>query len=101
MTTGTNDILPARSPATNKSPVEEKNTQIGDWAIHSWGSSRFPGMAAISAIATLQLSATLSDTPADKLAMDKAAEYLTKALAPQIKSFQEASAAPKPLPKLR
>jgi hypothetical protein len=46
-------------------------------------------MAAISAIATLQLSATLSDLPSDKSALNKAAEYLKKALASQIKSFQE------------
>jgi hypothetical protein len=95
MTVGINDILPAGLPTTNKSPAEYKNTQAGNWAIDSWGSSKFPGMAAISAIATLQLSATLSETDTDKLAMNKAAEYLTKALAPQIKSFQEASAAQK------
>jgi hypothetical protein len=61
-------------------------------------------MAAISAIATLQLSATLSDVHTDKIALSKAAEYLTKALASQIKSFQESlitkdegSAAPYPM----
>jgi hypothetical protein len=48
-------------------------------------------MAAISAIATLQLSAALADVPTDRIALSNAAEYLTKALAPQIKSFQESS----------
>jgi hypothetical protein len=90
MTVGTTDIHSAELPIFNgKHSVEDDDTRVGNWAIHSWGNSKFPGMAAVSAIATLQLSATLSDTAADKNAMNKAAEYLTKALAPQIKSFQE------------
>jgi hypothetical protein len=35
-------------------------------------------MAAISAIATLQLSAALADAPTDRIALSNAAEYLTK-----------------------
>jgi hypothetical protein len=92
MTVGTPDIPSAELQTAIKSYIEDKNAQAGDWAIHSWGNSKLPGMAAISAIATLQLSATLSETAADKIAMNNAAEYLTKALASQIKSFQEASA---------
>jgi hypothetical protein len=67
----------------------DKRTQVGDWAVHSWGNAKLPGMAAISAIATLQLSATLSEVPIDKIALNKAAKYLTKALASQIESFQK------------
>ena len=83
------DVSGTKTSANGDSHAEDKRTQIGDWAIHSWGNGNFPGMAAISAIATLQLSATLSDVPSDKVALNKAAEYLTKALASQIKSFQE------------
>jgi hypothetical protein len=46
-------------------------------------------MAALSAIATLQLGATLAESPADKIAMSKAAEYLTNALALQLRIFQQ------------
>jgi hypothetical protein len=101
MTVGTTNLPNAELPATNTRTAEEKSTQTGDWAIHSWGNSKFPGMAAISAISTLQLSATLSESPADKIAISKAAEYLAKALASQIKSFQEAAAKSSTFPKLR
>jgi hypothetical protein len=101
MTVGTTNPPSTELPTTNNIPFEDKNAQAGDWAIHSWGNSKFPGMAAISAIETLQLSATLSETPTDKIAMNKAAEYLSKALASQIRSFQEASAKSPKFPKLR
>jgi len=67
----------------------EKRSQHGDWEVHSWGNGRLPGMAAISAITTLQVGATLTEDPADKSAMSKAAEYLISALAPQLKAFQQ------------
>jgi hypothetical protein len=101
MTVGTTPTPIAGLPTAKKNPAKDQNTQIGDWAIQSWGNSRFPGMAAISAISTLQLSATLSQAAADKLALNQAAEYLAKALAPQIKSFQEASAKTPKFSKLR
>jgi hypothetical protein len=83
----------AKPFATDNNHIEEKKIQNGDWAVHSWGNAKFPGIAAISAIATLQLSATLSEVPEDQIAMNKAAEYLTEALASQIRSFREAFAA--------
>jgi hypothetical protein len=89
MTTGI-AVHGAKSFATDNNSVGEKKNQNGDWAVHSWGNARFPGIAAISAIATLQLSATLSEVPEDQIAMNKAAEYLAEALASQIKSFREA-----------
>jgi hypothetical protein len=69
--------------------VVGKKSQVADWEVHSWGNGRLPGMAAISAIATLQVGATLTEDPADKLAMNKAADYLIKALAPQLKTFRK------------
>jgi hypothetical protein len=69
-----------------------KRSGAGDWEVHFWGDDRLPGMAAVSAIATLQLSATLTEVPEDKIAMSKAAEYLTRVLAPQVKAFQRALA---------
>jgi len=47
-------------------------------------------MAAISAITTLQIGATLTPIPADQVALNKAAEYLLNTLASQLKSFQQA-----------
>jgi hypothetical protein len=72
----------------NKYPINRKSP-IGNWEIHSWGDGALPGMAVISAITTLQVGATLTNVPADKIAMNKAAEYLKNALAPQLKSFQQ------------
>jgi hypothetical protein len=68
----------------------EKRSPIGNWEVHSCGDGEFPGMAVISAITTLQIGATLASIPADKIAMNQAAEYLMKALAPQLKSFRHA-----------
>jgi hypothetical protein len=67
----------------------DKSTRVDQWEIHSWGNGRLPGMAALSAIATLQLGATLAESPADKIAMSKAAEYLTNALALQLRIFRQ------------
>jgi hypothetical protein len=70
--------------------VFEKRSPIGNWEIHSWGDGKFSGMAAISAITTLQIGATLTPIPADRVALNKAAEYLLNTLASQLKSFQQA-----------
>jgi len=70
--------------------VFEKRSSIGNWEIHSWGDGKFSGMAAISAITTLQIGATLTPIPADQVALNKAAEYLLDTLASQLKSFQQA-----------
>jgi hypothetical protein len=68
----------------------DKTSHAGDWEVHFWGVDRLPGMAAVGAIATLQLGATLTEIPEEKIAMSKAAEYLTRVLAPQLKIFQRA-----------
>jgi hypothetical protein len=70
--------------------VFEKRSPIGNWEIHSWGDGRFSGMAAVSAITTLQVGATLTPVPEDRVALNKAAEYLLDTLASQLKSFQQA-----------
>jgi hypothetical protein len=79
----------AHGAAGNKHVIDKKSP-IGNWEIHSWGDGQFPGMAAISAITALQIGATLSPVPADKVALNKAAEYLLDALASQLKSFHQA-----------
>ena len=68
----------------------KKGNPIGNWEIHSSGDGEFPGMAAISAITTLQIGATLASRPTDKITMNLAAEYLMKVLAPQLKSLRHA-----------
>lgn len=82
--------------ATNSTRTINKSGPIGNWEIHSWGDGSGPGMAAVSAITTLQVGATLASTPEDKIAMNEAAEYLKKALASQLKSFQQEPSAPRP-----
>ena len=74
--------------ATDHNHTAGRSRLIGDWEVHTWG-GRLPGMAAVSAIATLQLGATLTDVPAEKAALNKAVEYLTNVLAPQLKAFQQ------------
>jgi hypothetical protein len=79
--------------ATNHNHAVDKTSSIGEWEVHSWGNSRVPGMAALSAIATLQLGATLAEDPADSLTLNRAAEYLTSALGHQLKALQQKLAA--------
>lgn len=82
----------ARDTTDNKRTIGTRS-RVGDWKIYSWGDGEFPGMAAASAIMTLQVGATLTAVPADRIAMNKAVEYLMDALAPQLKSFQQALSA--------
>ncbi len=81
----------AHDAINNKSAID-KRSPVGSWEIHSWGDGKFAGMAAISAITTLQIGATLTAIPADQIALNKAAEYLLDALASQLKPFQQALA---------
>jgi hypothetical protein len=67
----------------------DKKSPVGDWEIHACGDGRLPGMAVVSAIATLQLGATLAEATEDKIAMNEAVEYLTKTFASQLKIFRE------------
>lgn len=76
--------------AINNKRVIKKRSPIGNWEIHSWGDGKFSGMAAVSAITALQIGATLTPIHADKVALNKAVEYLLDALASQLKSFQQA-----------
>ena len=75
--------------ATNNRRVIGKRSPIGSWEIHSWGDGKFSGMAAVSAITALQIGATLTPVPADRIALNKAVEYLMDALASQLRSFQQ------------
>jgi hypothetical protein len=79
--------------ATDHNHSVDKASSIGEWEVHSWGNGNVPGMAALSAIATLQLGATLAEDPADSMTLDLAAEYLTSALAYQLKALQQKLAA--------
>jgi hypothetical protein len=79
--------------ATDHNHTVDKRSSIGEWEVHSWGNSKVPGMAALSAIATLQLGATLAEDPADSITLNRAAEYLTSALAHQLKALQQKLAA--------
>jgi hypothetical protein len=71
--------------AVNNKRTIDKRSLVGSWEIHSWGDGKCSGMAAVSAITTLQIGATLTPIPADQVALNKAAEYLLDALAPQLK----------------
>jgi hypothetical protein len=82
----------ARNATDYKRVIDTKNP-IGSWEMHSWGDGKLPGMAAVSAIATLQIGATLTPLQADKIALNKAVDYLMDALSSQLKSFQQAIAA--------
>lgn len=79
--------------ATDYKQAIHRKSPIGNWEIHSWGDAKFPGMAAVSAITALQVGATLTPVPADKIALNNAVEYLMVALAPQLESFQQVLAA--------
>lgn len=79
--------------ATEDKHAFHRRSPIGNWEIHSWGDARFPGMAVVSAITALQVGATLASVPEDKVALNNAVAYLMDALAPQLKSFQQALAA--------
>jgi hypothetical protein len=83
------EITVAQDAIGSKSAID-KRSKIGNWEIHFWGDSKLPGMAAVSAITTLQIGATLASVPADRIALNKAAEYLLDVLASQVKSFQQA-----------
>jgi hypothetical protein len=85
----TSEIVDSQDAADNNMALGKRMT-TGDWEVHSWGDHKLPGMAVASAIATLQLGATLAETPEDTVAMHQAAEYLTHALAPQLKAFRQA-----------
>ena len=78
----------AQNAIDNKHAIEKRNP-VGSWEIHSWGDGKCSGMAAVSAITTLQIGATLTPIPADQIALNKAAEYLMGALASQLKPFQQ------------
>src|SRR6202140_1762833 len=76
----------AHDAGNNKRAID-KRSPVGSWEIHSWGHGKSSGMAAVSAITTLQIGATLSPIAADHIALNKAAEYLLDALAPQLSVF--------------
>ena len=82
----------AHHATDNKSTIDRRSS-IGNWEVHSWGDGKFPGMAVVSAITTLQIGATLAPISADQIALNKAAEYLRATLAPQLRSFRQALAA--------
>jgi len=82
----------AQDAIDNQNAIPRKNP-VGSWEIHSWGDGKSAGMAAMSAITTLQIGATLTPIPEDQIALNKAAEYLMDALASQLQPFQRAVAA--------
>ena len=88
MPIGTATVHATGDGATDHNHPVDKKSSIGEWEVHSWGKGNVPGMAALSAIATLQLGATLAEDPADAMTLDLAAEYLTSALAYQLKDLQ-------------
>ena len=81
----------AHGAIANKQVIEKRNP-VGSWEIHSWGDGKSSGMAAVSAITTLQIGATLTPIPEDQIALNRAAEYLMDALASQLKPFQAVAA---------
>jgi hypothetical protein len=85
------EITVAHDATDSRRAIER--SPIGNWEVHSWGDGKFPGMAAVSAITTLQIGATLAATAADRQALNKAVDYLMDTLSTQLKSFQQALAA--------
>jgi hypothetical protein len=71
--------------AMDKNPAIDRKNLIGNWEIHCRGNGRSSGMAVLSAITTLQIGATLAPLPEDQIALNRAADYLLSALAPQLK----------------
>jgi hypothetical protein len=63
---------------------------IGDWENGRWGDGKFPGIAAVAAVATLRLGATLTDVAATRNTLTAAADELTTTLGAQIATFVEA-----------
>jgi hypothetical protein len=79
--------------ATDDQRIFHRRSPLGNWEIHSWGDAKFPGMAVVSAITALQVGATLASACEDKVALNNAVAHLMDALAPQLKTFQQALAA--------
>jgi len=88
----TGETSVADHPISNKHATQSRSP-VGDWQIHSWGNGNFSCMAAVNAITTLQIGATLAPVPADQIALNEAAEYLINALAPQLKPLRQVLAA--------
>ena len=63
---------------------------IGDWEGDRWGDGKFPGIAAVAAVATLRLGATLTDVAATRGTLTAAADELTNTLGAQIEAFVQA-----------
>ena len=70
--------------------VVPRQSLVGDWEGTQWGDGKFPGVVSVSAIATLRQFASIADAPAVKMALNSAADDLTRTLADQIESFQRA-----------
>jgi hypothetical protein len=63
---------------------------IGDWEGGRWGDGKFPGIAAVAAVATLRLGATLADEGAIRNILTAAADDLANTLTTQIEAFTQA-----------
>jgi len=63
---------------------------IGDWEGRWWGDGKFPGIAAVSAIATLRLGAELTAELPIRNNLTEAADKLSLLLADQIELFVQA-----------
>jgi hypothetical protein len=70
--------------------IIDRRTLIGDWEGGQWGDGKFPGIAAVSAIATLREGARVTEDESARTALNKAADKLTLDLSDQINSFQRA-----------
>ena len=77
----------------NQSHLIDKRSLVGDWEGAAWGDGKFPGIAAVAAIATLELGAMLTENAEVRNALNNAAAGLTETLALQVESFQRALAA--------
>ena len=63
---------------------------IGDWEGGRWGDGKFPGIAAVAAVATLRFGATLTNEVAVRNTLTAAADQLSVVLAAQIEKFVQA-----------
>ena len=69
---------------------------IGDWEGGRWGDGKFPGIAAVAAVAALRFGASLTEDSVVSRQLIAAADQLAGLLTEQITAFEKAISAKAP-----